>query len=342
MTSIMFKSFLPSLFFLAAVIGLAGCTTHAQNSDNEVATTVFGARATSVTYRPTVFATGALASAEAARLSFKTGGIIARIHVREGQEVRQGQLLAELALDEIGAQVRQADLGEDQARIQLENARLALQLAERDYRNVKALFQDSVATLEQYENVQVQLDNARNQLEAAEKGLAYSNSNVEIAQFNLRYSKIVAPTDGVILRQFAEVNELVGPGTPVFYFGSTRQAQVLKVAVTDKDIVHLNLGDTARVTFDAYPEETFTAYVRELAAHADPYTGTFAVELALAEGVPTKTHVINLLHRLIDGKTIGGPDLDTPQALVLRREPEANVERYDGLRMQIAGGRHAS
>jgi hypothetical protein len=67
-----------------------------------------------------------------------------------------------------------------------------------------------------------------------------------------------------------------------------------------------------------------------------------AVELALAEGVPTKTHVINLLHRLIDGKTIGGPDLDTPQALVLRREPKANVERYDGLRTQIAGGRHAS
>ena len=31
-----------------------------------------------------------------------------------------------------------------------------------------------------------------------------------------------------------------------------------------------------------------------------------------------------------------------PQALILRREPKANVERYDGLRAQIAGGRHAS
>jgi hypothetical protein len=67
-----------------------------------------------------------------------------------------------------------------------------------------------------------------------------------------------------------------------------------------------------------------------------------AVELALAEGVPTKTHVLNLLHRLVDGKVIGGPPLDTPQALVLHREPKANVERYDGLRSQFAGGRHAS
>jgi hypothetical protein len=52
--------------------------------------------------------------------------------------------------------------------------------------------------------------------------------------------------------------------------------------------------------------------------------------------------VLNLLHRLIDGKTAGGPPIETPQALVLRREPKADVERYDGLRAQVAGGRHAS
>jgi len=75
----------------------------------------------------------------------------------------------------------------------------------------------------------------------------------------------------------------------------------------------------------------------------DEQTVLTAVELALAEGVPTKTHVLNLLHRLIDGKVIDGPPLDTPQALILRREPKANVERYDALRSQIAaGGRHAS
>ena len=67
-----------------------------------------------------------------------------------------------------------------------------------------------------------------------------------------------------------------------------------------------------------------------------------AVELALAEGVPTKTHVLNLLHRLIDGKVIDGPQLVTPQALTLQSEPKANVERYDALRSQIAGDSHAS
>jgi hypothetical protein len=79
-----------------------------------------------------------------------------------------------------------------------------------------------------------------------------------------------------------------------------------------------------------------------LVLHHDEQAVLAAVEMALAAGVPTKTHVLNLLHRLVDGKVVGGPPLDTPQALILRREPKANVERYDGLRAQIAGGRHAS
>ena len=55
----------------------------------------------------------------------------------------------------------------------------------------------------------------------------------------------------------------------------------------------------------------------------------------------TKTHVLNILHRLIDGKVTHGPAIDTPQALLLRREPKANVERYDDLRARSTGGRHA-
>ncbi len=79
-----------------------------------------------------------------------------------------------------------------------------------------------------------------------------------------------------------------------------------------------------------------------LVLHHDEQAVLTAVELALTEGVPTKTHVLNLLHRLIDGKVMGGSPLDTPQALTLHREPKANVERYDGLRAQTVGGRHAS
>jgi hypothetical protein len=66
-----------------------------------------------------------------------------------------------------------------------------------------------------------------------------------------------------------------------------------------------------------------------------------AVEMALEAGVPTKTHVLNLLHRLIDGKSLTPPTISAPQALTLTNEPKANVERYDALR-KAAEVRHAS
>ena len=65
-----------------------------------------------------------------------------------------------------------------------------------------------------------------------------------------------------------------------------------------------------------------------------------AVELALEAGLATKTHVINVLRRLTDGKAPPAAPIDAPQALRLTREPMANVERYDALRDRER--RHAS
>jgi len=66
-----------------------------------------------------------------------------------------------------------------------------------------------------------------------------------------------------------------------------------------------------------------------------------AVELALEGGAPTKTHILNILHRLVDGKPIDAPPVAPPNALTLTTEPQANVERYDALRGNRAA-RHAS
>jgi hypothetical protein len=69
-----------------------------------------------------------------------------------------------------------------------------------------------------------------------------------------------------------------------------------------------------------------------LILHHDGEAVLCAVELAQSGGAPTKTHVLNLLHRLIDSKS--GPDstIAAPAALALNREPRADVGRYDALR----------
>ena len=82
-------------------------------------------------------------------LSFKTGGIIQKLYVEEGDPVRKGQLLATLNLTEVNAAVAQAKLG--------------LQKAERDFERANRLYLDSVATLEQMQNAKTALELARQQ-----------------------------------------------------------------------------------------------------------------------------------------------------------------------------------
>ena len=83
------------------------------------------------------------------------------------------------------------------------------------------------------------------------------------------------------------------------------------------------------------------ADILALVLQHDEQTVLAAVELALEAGVPTKTHILNLLHRLIDGRPLIAPTLEAPQALALTTEPRANVERYDALR-RTGEVRHAS
>ena len=74
-----------------------------------------------------------------------------------------------------------------------------------------------------------------------------------------------------------------------------------------------------------------------LVLHHDEQAVLTAVELALEAGVASKTHILNVLHRLLDGKP-SPSHVTAPQALRLIVEPQANVVRYDRLREV----RHAS
>jgi RND family efflux transporter MFP subunit len=200
-----------------------------------------------------IHTSGRLSSSSEIKLSFKIGGIIDAISVREGQAVRKGQVLASLKLDEIEGQVTQARAG--------------FEKAQRDFKRVQNLYADSVTTLEQLQN--------------AESGLQVAKSALEIAEFNLNHAVITAPSDGRVLKQLAEAGELVATGRPVLFFGSQSGRWVLKAGVADQDLVRLSLADSASVVFDAYPGRTFPAFVQEIAAGPDPQNGLYEIKLAL-------------------------------------------------------------
>jgi RND family efflux transporter MFP subunit len=58
---------------------------------------------------------------------------------------------------------------------------------------------------------------------------------------------------------------------------------VLAAGLADRDALRVALGDTAQVTFDAFPNQVFTATVSEIGAEADERTGTFQIKLRISE-----------------------------------------------------------
>jgi RND family efflux transporter MFP subunit len=186
-------------------------------------------------------------------LAFKTGGLVGRIYADEGQRVSQGQLLAQLDLSEVQAYVEQARQGFDKAG--------------RDLQRVSNLYQSKAATMEMLQNARTAHGVAR--------------ANLEIAQFNLKHSRIEAPGAGKILKRLAEAKEMVGPGMPVFVFASSSSRWLLRSGVTDRDVARLRIGDEASVRIDALPGVAVKAEVAQIAAAASPQTSTYEIELSL-------------------------------------------------------------
>ncbi len=197
---------------------------------------------------------GLIASNSEARLSFKIGGIISRIYVKEGDHVVAGQLLATLDLTEIDAQVQQASQN--------------LEKAQRDENRANNLYRDTVASLEQVQN-------AHTQTTVAGEGL-------RIARFNQQYAQVRAASSGTILQKLTNEGEYASAGTAVLVFnGAAQNDWVVRFGVSDKDWVVLHKGDRAAITIDAYPDQRFTGQITKLAEGADASGGTYAVEVTV-------------------------------------------------------------
>lgn len=248
------KCHLKSIVFILIIsLLLSACVSKSQEETHEQALPVRIDTVKTEDIQAIIRSSGRLFPGSEQRLSFKTGGVINKIYVSEGEEVKQGQLLAELKVTEFKAMLSQASE--------------AFAKTERDFKRVSNLYRDTVASLEQYENAFTALKMAQSQL--------------EIAQFNLQYSSINAPGNGKILKKMAENNEMIAPGYPVLLFGGTTGTWLLKVNVTDREVVMIKTGDDAFISFDAHPGSKFPGKVSEKSAFADPYTGLFEITLEI-------------------------------------------------------------
>jgi RND family efflux transporter MFP subunit len=274
-----------------------------------------------------VHSSGQFTTDDETMLSFKTGGIVDRIFVKEGDRIRKGQLLATLDLTEISSQVNQSQI--------------AFEKAARDYERFENLRKDSVITLEQLQNSKTGLELAKQQLAAA--------------KFNLHYSEIRAAHDGVILQKLANEGQMTGQGMPVLKTSSKGMADwILRVAVSDKEWAGIEINDKARVQIEALNISDMQAYVCSKAENADQMTGSFSIDLKLnnarklniASGMFGKAEIIlsqkNLVWQipfdaLLDGNSDQGFVFVTNDNINAMKVP-VTIESIEGKSILISKG----
>jgi RND family efflux transporter MFP subunit len=253
---------------------------------------------------PPIDTSGIVVTKHEMRLSFKMGGVVRRIQVQEGDVVKKGQRLAEIELTEVGAQVEQA--------------RQLADKAERDLKRGENLYADQVISLEQLQDLRTQA--------------AMAAAQFKSAQFNLGYSVITAPRDGMVMRKLAEERELVPAGAPVLVLGESDRGYVVRAALADREIVHVKLGDKGEIRMDAFPGQAMTGTIVEIASAADERTGMFPVEVQFDSAPP----------RLVSGLVARLRLAPTSEALPLTYVPMAALVEGDGDRASvfvIAGGK---
>ncbi len=208
-------------------------------------------------YSLPVISSGLIGTETESKLSFKVGGIISKIYVKEGEPVGKGQLLASLDLTEIDAQVSQAKNNVEKMK--------------RDLERGQRLLKDSAATLEQIQNLQTAFNVA--------------DESFRIASFNRQFATIRANVSGKVIRKFVNEGELINAGTAVLTVNSAAQNDwIVKIGLPDVDWVRVKKGDRAKISTDAYPNEFFEGDLNVINEGAELGSGLYQAEVRVKPG----------------------------------------------------------
>lgn len=192
----------------------------------------------------------------------------------EGDEVKKGDVLAVL------------DSGDANATLTELEARQKLAQAERE--RAFELLQRRVVSQQIYDRAQSQLIQI-NALLAAQRE-------------RLRDYRILAPLDGVVLRQDGSVGEVVAPGEILFWIGQPTPLQLV-AEVNEEDIPKVAKGQTAFIRADAFPDRELKAEVRRITPKGDPVLKNYRVYLTLPDETPLRigmTVELNIVVREVE------------------------------------------
>jgi membrane fusion protein, multidrug efflux system len=234
-----------------------------------------------------ITATGAVEPQARVSVAAQEEGIVTAVRVREGDHVQAGEVLVTLDDREIRAALAEAEA------VRVE--------AEAQWKRMQSLLAEGLAPA-------AQADSARASFETAA-------ARADALRTRLSFTRIAAPVEGVVTARHVEVGDLAAARSALIELAAG-DGLILRVPVSELEVVKLSPGDAAQVTVDALPETRIRAHISRIFPAAAGGSRQVTVELAL-ENVPAAVRPGFLARARLVVRRIPAALL-VPEAAVLR------------------------
>jgi HlyD family secretion protein len=219
------------------------------------------------TLKAEINSTGTIKPRVEVQVGSQVSGTIKKLYADFESIVKEGDLIALIDPDTYNAKVGQAKANLLSAKARLAKAEVTLADQVRTLGRKQLLVKTHVISQQEYDTAETNADAARAQVDVDKSTLAQMEANLEEAELNLKYTRIVAPVNGIVTARNMDIGQTVTASfqTPVLF----RIAEDLKVmqvytSVDEADIGRVREGQTAIFTVPAFPDEFFTASVTQI------------------------------------------------------------------------------
>lgn len=249
---------------------------------------------TRITVTNSVTATGTVEPVTEVEVGTQVSGIIDKLYVDYNDEVKAGQVIAEM--DRV---TLQAEL--ESAQSNLASAKTEYEYRLKEYNRSKTLFEKELISDSDY-------DLAVYNYEKALNSYKQSQASMVKVQRNLGYATITSPIDGVVISRAVEEGQTVAAGfsTPTLFVIANDLTKMRVIADVDEaDIGQVKEGQSVGFTVDAYPDDVFDGIVQQVRLEPTTTSNVVTYEVVITADNPelklkpglTASVTINTLNR---------------------------------------------
>jgi HlyD family secretion protein len=247
---------------------------------------------------PTILASGSLTYQTEIRMVSEVMGRVQEILVKEGDAVKQGELLLRLDPATTRADVAQLEAAMQQSRLAIERQQVQLATLETRLKRYQQLRDQAVVDANTFDDIQSQRDLARVELDSSRQSLKQTEAQLNRSRELLAKTELRAPITGKVTQLTIKTGETAVPsvtsiaGSDLMVIADTSN-RYAEVNVNETDVARVAVGQEARIVPAAFPDSSWRGVVETVAVSPRQVAGqgkSYPVKIRLEESADQNFH----------------------------------------------------